>query len=151
MKKALAILLVEDEESDVELVARAINGGQVPCRLSVVHNGRRALDYLHRLDEFREVGKPDLILLDINMPGMDGKQLLRNIKQDEDLRSIPTVMLTTSAAHTDVLDCYASGVNCYVVKPFDAHKFTDVVRQVVAFWSAVPVLPSRLALMRAHH
>jgi two-component system, chemotaxis family, response regulator Rcp1 len=88
MKKALAILLVEDEESDVELVARAINGGQVPCRLSVVHNGRRALDYLHRLDEFREVGKPDLILLDINMPGMDGKQLLRNMKCDEDLSGL---------------------------------------------------------------
>ena len=146
MKKALAILLVEDDESDAELVRRALKG----CNLSVASNGRQALDYLHRLGEFREVGKPDLILLDINMPGMDGKQLLRNIKQDEDLRSIPTVMLTTSAARTDVLDCYAGGVNCYVVKPFDAHKFTDVVRQVVAFWSSVSMLPSRAALMRAH-
>jgi chemotaxis family two-component system response regulator Rcp1 len=150
MKKALAILLVEDDESDAELVARAIKGGQVPCRLSVAHSGLQALDYLHQRGGFSEAATPDLILLDINMAGMDGGQLLKNMKRDDDLRLIPTVMLTRSAGREDVLDCYANGVNCYVVKPFDAHKFTDVVRQVVAFWSAVSVLPSRLSLMRAY-
>jgi CheY-like chemotaxis protein len=150
MRRALAILLVDDDESDVELVARALNGGRVPCRLSVVRNGLQALDYLHRRGNFGEAARPDLIFTDINMPGMDGKRLLEKIQQDDDLKTIPTVMLTSSAAPRDVLDCYARNVSFYVVKPFDAQTFIDVVRRVVTFLSAVPVLPSRVALGHPH-
>ena len=150
MRRALAILLVDDDEGDVELVRRALKGEQEPCHLSVVHNGLQALDYLHRRGKFGEAARPDLIFIDINMPGMDGKQLLERMQQDDDLKAIPTVMLTGSEAPKDVLDCYARNVNCYVVKPFDAQMSMNVVRQLVTFWSVVPLLPSRVALVHPH-
>jgi CheY-like chemotaxis protein len=145
MNPALNILLVEDNEGDVELVERAIKRGEEPCRLSVAHNGLEALDLLHRHEQFGEVVRPDFIFLDINMPGMDGKTLLENLKQDDGLCTIPTIMLTSSSAPRDIMDCCARQVSCYIVKPVDPYAFMDLVRKVVAFWSDVARLPSRAA------
>ena len=145
MNPALNILLVEDNEGDVELVERAVQRGGEPYRLSVAHNGFEALDFLHQRERFADAVRPDFIFLDINMPGMDGKTFLENLKQDGALCTIPTIMLTSSSAPRDILDCCARHASCYVVKPVDPYAFMDLVRKVVAFWSDVARLPSRAA------
>jgi two-component system, chemotaxis family, response regulator Rcp1 len=135
------ILLVEDNDDDVELIQRALAGGTGRYKLSMARSGFHALDYLHQRGKFAEAPRPDVILLDINMPGMDGKQLLANLKQDPVLRFIPVVMLSSSTSSEDIRDCYARNANCYVVKPLDAPAFMEVVRRAVIFWSEVPRLP----------
>jgi two-component system, chemotaxis family, response regulator Rcp1 len=143
MKAPLEILLVEDNEGDVEIVGRALKTAKPPCRLSVVHNGLDALDYVRKQGKFEQAVTPELILIDINMPRMDGKKLVEILKQEDRLKIIPAIMLTSSAAPLDVRDCYERHANGYVVKPFDAPAFIDAVREVVKFWGLLGRLPSR--------
>jgi two-component system, chemotaxis family, response regulator Rcp1 len=139
----LDILLVEDNEGDVEIVERALEESTLPCRLTVAHNGLEALAYLRREGKYEAAARPELIMLDINMPGMDGKQLLEAIKQEAELKLIPAIMLTSSSAPGDVRQCYERYANGYVVKPFDAPVFMRAVQEVAHFWATRIRLPSR--------
>ena len=141
MTPAFQILHIEDNEGDVGLVERALENWRVPCKLSVAHNGLQALDLLRQ----EGAPRPDIILLDINMPSMDGKQFLEARKQDPDLSLIPTIMLTSSSTPADILACYALQANSYVVKRFEARAFIEVVRQTVAFWSDIARVPAESA------
>jgi CheY-like chemotaxis protein len=141
LNESLNILLVEDNEGDVEMVQDALEGYASACSLSVVKDGREALDYLFQHGHFTRATLPNLILLDLNMSGMDGIILLKILKDDERLKTIPVVVLTSSKAPSDILEAYARHANCYVVKPFDGKEFTSVIRQIVHFWNVLVELP----------
>jgi CheY-like chemotaxis protein len=141
LNKSLDILLVEDNEGDVEMVQEALDGYTPSCNLFVVKDGREALDYLFRHGKFFSVTLPSLILLDLNMSGMDGIILLKIIKDDERLKTIPVVVLTSSKAPSDIQEAYARHANCYVVKPFDGKEFIRAVRQIIQFWNVLVELP----------
>jgi CheY-like chemotaxis protein len=141
LNQPLDILLVEDNEGDVEMVQDALDGYTPSCNLFVVKDGREALDYLFRHGKFPSATLPNLILLDLNMSGMDGIILLKIIKDDERLKTIPVVVLTSSKAPSDILEAYARHANCYVVKPFDGKEFTNAIRQTVHFWKVLVQLP----------
>jgi CheY-like chemotaxis protein len=139
------ILLVEDNEGDIELTERAFKKGGLLSTLSVAHDGVEAMEYLNRQGKFSDAVKPDLVLLDINMPRMDGRKLLEIVKQDENLKSIPVIMLTSSNAPKDVQECYERHANCYILKPFDPGRFMDVAKQVEGFWGNLVQLPGNVA------
>jgi chemotaxis family two-component system response regulator Rcp1 len=145
MTKPLEILLVEDNEGDVEMVRTALEDQLPPCNVSVVKDGREALNFLYKHDNFRNAAAPQLILLDLNMSGMDGKILLKIIKGDERVAMIPVVVLTSSKAPLDIREAYARHANCYVVKPFDSKEFKDAIRHVVDFWRNLVLLPHEAA------
>jgi CheY-like chemotaxis protein len=135
------ILLVEDNEGDVELTRRALSNGQPACNLGVANDGLEAMDFLFKRGKFGDVADPDLILLDLNMPKMDGKRFLELVKEDARMKAIPVIMFTSSQSPTDIRDCYERHASCYVVKPFDGKEFTAAVKQVVSFWSSLGRLP----------
>ncbi len=134
----LEILLVEDNEGDVEMTRRALRTAKPQCRLTVANNGDQAIKLLHDVS----VQPPHLILLDINMPRMDGKAFLSAIKQDDAFRAIPVVMFTSSESPNDIRECYERYASGYVVKPFDGVQYANTVREVVHFWGEVSQLPS---------
>jgi CheY-like chemotaxis protein len=109
--------------------------------LHIVQDGRQALDFLQRIGDYGDAPRPDLILLDLNLPRMDGRQVLQGIKSDPDLRRIPVVILTTSDAETDVLMSYDLHANCYLTKPIDLHRFLDIVHGMQMFWLSLVQLP----------
>ncbi len=137
------ILLVEDDPSDVLLTKKALDRAKLYNSLSVVHDGVEALAFLRREDPFANSPRPDLILLDLNMPRMDGRELLRNLKNDPDFRRIPVVVLTTSDAEQDALETYELHANCYVTKPVSLEQFTTVVGAIADFWLTVVKLPPK--------
>ena len=141
MTKPLEILLVEDNEGDVDMVQEALQDEIPTCNVSVANNGREALDCLFKQGNFRDVATPQLILLDLNMPRIDGKILLKIVKQDERLKSIPVVVLTSSKAPSDIQEAYELRANCYIVKPFDGKEFRSSIKQAVNFWRNVAQLP----------
>ena len=141
-KGALDILLVEDNEGDVEMTRRALSRAGTPCTLSVANNGNQALDYLHGGGGGSPPSRPDLILLDINMPRMDGKTFLRTVKRDDNLKAIPVVMFTSSESPNDIRECDESFASGYVVKPFDGRQYAERLDQVVNFWGRIGELPS---------
>ncbi len=145
MQTALDILLVEDNEGDVEMVKLAFRDGTTTCQVWVAHDGVEALDFLHKRGKFAAVPTPQLILLDLNMPRMDGKQFLEVAKTEAELKAIPVIMLTSSQSPSDIKACYERHANCYVLKPFDVQEFAETVRQVVSFWSKGGRLPSDAA------
>lgn len=128
------ILLVEDNEGDVEMTRRALRTAEPACHLSVAGNGEQALEFLRLEGGQDSASRPGLILLDINMPRMDGKSFLSAIKADDGLRAIPVVMFTSSESPKDVQDCYERQASAYVVKPFEGPRYADTVREVVRFW-----------------
>jgi CheY-like chemotaxis protein len=134
MSKRGTILLVEDNEGDVELTLRAVRDHLPDCRLVVANDGVEALEILKDGTAFGDAGAPTLILVDLNMPRMDGKRFLEVIKADERLRTIPVVMLTSSDSRTDIRACYERHANCYILKPFDGRTFMDEVVLVLRFW-----------------
>jgi two-component system response regulator len=137
-KRPVDILLVEDNPDDVTLTQEALRESSLSHRLHVASDGIEALDYLHDLDHNRT---PDLVLLDLNLPKKDGKQVLREIKADPQLRHIPVVVLTTSLADQDVQSAYDLHANCYVPKPVDFDEFVEVVRAIGNFWFGTVKLP----------
>lgn len=136
--RQINILLVEDDEGDILLTKKAL--ADFPS-LSVVRDGVEALAYLRREGDFRGAPRPDLILLDLNMPRMDGRETLAQIKQDELLRAIPVVILTTSNSDRDVQQSYELQAACFITKPADAREFAAAVQSVLGFWTQVARLP----------
>ena len=139
--RPIEILLVEDNPGDVRLTIEALRDGKVRNRLSVARDGVEALAYLRRDGNFADAVRPDLILLDLNLPRVDGRQVLAQIKADPQLRTIPVVVLTTSQAEQDVLKVYELQANCYVTKPVDLDQFMKVVKSIENFWLTVVSLP----------
>jgi len=139
--KPVEILLVEDNLGDMRLTKEALKEGKVYSNLHWVKDGVEALDFLRRQGRFADAPRPDLILLDLNLPKKDGREVLSVIKADESLKHIPVVVLTTSKAEEDVLRSYELHANCYVTKPVDLEKFIFVVKCIDSFWLTVVTLP----------
>jgi len=141
--RPVEILLVEDNPGDVRLTIEALRDGKVRNHLNVVTDGVEALLYLRQEGKYAAAARPDLILLDLNLPRKDGREVLAEIKADPHLRSIPVVILTTSQADQDILKSYELNANCYITKPVDLDQFISVVRSIEDFWFTVVTLPGR--------
>ena len=141
--KTLDVLLVEDDPGDALITREAFERSQIPNLLHVAEDGVEALRFLKREGQFGAAPRPGLILLDLNLPRKDGRELLGEIKQDPVLRTIPVVVLTTSEAEEDILRSYELHANAYVTKPVDFEKFIEVVRKIDDFWVTVVQLPHR--------
>jgi CheY-like chemotaxis protein len=139
----IEVLLIEDDPGDVVMTQEAFAEHKVRNRLTVVNDGVDALSYLRREAPFEDAVRPDLILLDLNLPRRDGREVLAEIKGDADLRQIPVVVLTTSAAEEDIVRSYQLHANAYVTKPVDFERFISVVRQIDEFFVTVVKLPPR--------
>jgi chemotaxis family two-component system response regulator Rcp1 len=139
--RPVEILLVEDSPSDTELTLEALQDFKVRNHVSVVEDGVRALEFLRREGSFAQAPRPDLIMLDLNLPRKDGREVLAAIKADDRLKSIPVVVLTTSRAEQDILQAYQLNANCYITKPVDFNQFLEVVRSIESFWLFVVTLP----------
>lgn len=139
----IEILLVEDNPGDVRLTQEALKEGKVANNLNVVNNGEDALSFLKREGKFSDAVKPDLILLDLNLPRKDGRELLEDIKSDESLKCIPVVILTTSKATEDIVKTYEFHANCYITKPVDMDQFMIVIKSIEDFWMSVVKLPPK--------
>ena len=136
------ILLVEDNAGDVRLTQEVLKGSKVHNNLMVANNGQEALNCLHKVGKYQGVPRPDLILLDLNLPVMDGREVLEKIKDDTDFKRIPVVILTTSKAEEDIIKTYNLHANCYVTKPVDLEQFVKVVKSLEDFWLAIVKLPN---------
>lgn len=135
------ILLVEDNPGDVRLTTEVLKDAKLCNRINVVSDGVEALDYLYRRGPFSAACRPDLILLDLNLPRKDGREVLEEIKSDPALKNIPVVILTTSNAEQDILKSYALHANCYITKPVDLEQFSKVVASIEEFWFSIVKLP----------
>jgi chemotaxis family two-component system response regulator Rcp1 len=140
--KPIDVLLVEDNPGDVRLTVEVLKEGKVHNTLSVVSDGVEAMEFLKRRGRFAGASRPDLILLDLNLPRKDGREVLQEIKADEELRSIPVVVLTTSQAEQDIVKTYDLHANCYITKPVDLDQFIGVVRSIEDFWLTIVRLPA---------
>ncbi len=141
--KVIDVLLVEDDPGDVLMTREAFADNKVANRLAVVSDGVSAMEYLRREGQYADAPMPDLVLLDLNLPRMDGREVLQALKEDPVLRRIPVVVLTTSESEEDVLASYSLHANAYVTKPVDFDRFIDVVRQIDEFFVSVVRLPGR--------
>lgn len=139
------VLMVEDNPGDVRLMQEAFKEVNVSVNLSIVMDGEEAIKYLSKVGEYKDVTTPDLILLDLNLPKKDGREVLQEIKTDPNLLRIPVVVLTTSNAEQDILHCYNLHANCYIRKPVDFDEFFDVIRKIEDFWLSTVIL-SRVTL-----
>ncbi len=135
------ILLVDDNEGDIFLTREALEEAKIVNRISVAYDGMEAIRFLKKTPPFTDGETPDLILLDINLPKMDGKEVLGIIKNDPDLKRIPVIMLTTSSSEKDILTSYDNHANCYITKPVDLERFMEVVRTIEDFWISIVKLP----------
>jgi CheY-like chemotaxis protein len=140
--RKIEILLVEDSPGDVRLTREALREGKVLNELQVVRDGVEALDYLFQRNGYVGASRPDLILLDLNLPKKDGREVLAEIKADSTLKRIPVVVLTTSQSEEDVLRTYDLHANCYISKPVDFDRFIEVIQSIDAFWLSVVKLPA---------
>jgi two-component system, chemotaxis family, response regulator Rcp1 len=138
----IEILLVEDSPGDVRLTKEALKDGKVANNLHVVEDGEEAMLFLRQRGKFLGAIRPDLILLDLNLPKKDGREVLREIKTDDNLKRIPVVILTTSSAEEDVLKTYNDYANCYVTKPMGFDQFISAVKSIEDFWLTIVKLPS---------
>jgi CheY-like chemotaxis protein len=136
------ILLIEDNPGDVRLTQEAFKEGNMSINLDVTMDGVEAIKYLKKENPFEQVVTPDLILLDLNLPKRDGREVLQEIKTDESLKRIPVVVLTTSNAEQDILKSYNLHVNCYINKPVDFDKFFDIIQKIEDFWLTTAILPT---------
>lgn len=144
-KRRANVLLVEDSPADQVIVKRALEDGRVDCNLKITEHGEQALRYLRNQPPYEDkhtYPSPDLILLDINMPIMDGRETLENIRNDEQLKHYPIIMLTTSSNDKDVIQSYRLGVNAFVTKPLDEQDFMKAVMQMEQFWFELVTLPA---------
>ncbi len=137
----IEILLVEDSPSDTELTVEALKDFKVRNHVSIVEDGVQAMQFLRRQGPYAGAPRPDLIMLDLNLPRKDGREVLADIKGDDQLKTIPIVVLTTSRAEQDILRAYQLNANCYITKPVDFNQFLEVVRSIESFWLFVVTLP----------
>ena len=135
------ILLVEDDPADAGLAKRALRDGRILCNVAHVRDGVEAMEYLRRQGSFAGAARPDLILLDLNMPRMDGRDVLQELKADDELKTIPVVILTTSDIDRDVSASYRLGANSFITKPMDMDAFFDAVKSIEEYWFRVVRLP----------
>lgn len=140
--KTVEILLIEDNPGDVRLTREVLKEGKIWNNLNVVEDGVQALNFLHREGKYVHAPHPDLILLDLNLPKKDGREVLAAIKLDATLKRIPVIVLTTSQAEEDILNAYDLYANCYITKPIDLDQFTTVIRSIENFWLTIVKLPS---------
>jgi len=141
MARPIEILLVEDSPTDALMTQEAFNGSKLLNKIHVVDNGVDALDFLRKKGPYAEVSRPDLILLDLNLPKKNGREVLEEIKNDTDLRIIPVVVLTSSKAEEDILKSYKLHANCYITKPVEFSKLIEIVQSIREFWFSVVTLP----------
>jgi CheY-like chemotaxis protein len=142
--RPIEILLVEDNPGDIRLTREALKEGKVTNNLQVAKDGEEALDCLFQRGRFTKCIRPDIILLDLNLPKKDGREVLKIIKSDNNLKQIPVVVLTTSKAEEDILKSYNYHANCYITKPIDMNEFLKVIRMTEDFWLTIVKLPTRL-------
>lgn len=142
LMRPIDILLVEDNPGDVDLAREALGMGKLHNNLHVAQDGVVAMEFLRKTGKYVDVPRPDLIILDLNLPKKDGRQVLAEIKADEDLKRIPVVILTTSRAEEDILKTYNLHANCYITKPIDMKQFLHVVQSIEEFWLSIVVLPN---------
>lgn len=143
--RPISVLLVEDNPGDVRLTKEAFKEGKIAVNLSVVMDGVEATKYLNKEGEYADVPTPDLILLDLNLPKKDGREVLQDIKTDPKLKRIPVVILTTSNAEQDIMHSYDLHANCYINKPVDFDKFFDVIEKIEEFWLSTVILSTMVS------
>jgi len=141
--RPIEILMVEDNPGDIRLTVEALKEAKVRNNLHTVEDGVEALAFLRREGRYAEAPRPDLVLLDLNLPKMNGREVLAVIKEDPDLRRIPVVILTVSQAEQDIVKSYNLHANCYITKPVDLDQFLEVVKSIENFWLTVVMLPPR--------
>lgn len=138
------IILVEDNEGDIVLTTEALEEGKIANSLSVVREGQEAINYLEKNEGFEDAVTPDLVLLDINLPKINGHKVLKHIKSSKKLKYIPVVMLSTSSDEVDILNSYKNHSNCYITKPVDINDFIKVISTIEDFWISIVQLPSKV-------
>jgi CheY-like chemotaxis protein len=143
MREPFSILLVEDNPGDIDLTRLALRDAKVHVRLHVATDGVEAIDFLRRRGTHAGAPRPDLVLLDLNLPRKDGREVLAEIKGDPELRTIPVVVLSSSEAERDILRSYELHANCYVTKPVDLDRLIEIVNSIEEFWMTIVRLPSR--------
>ena len=141
--KQIEILLVEDNEGDMGLVEEVFQEAKIMNNLNIAEDGEEAMLFLHKKGKFSNVPSPDIILLDLNLPGKDGREVLKEIKEDNELKRIPVVILTTSKAEEDILKSYNLHANSYITKPVDFDQFIRVIKSIENFWLDIVKLPSK--------
>ncbi|MEI6487878.1 MAG: response regulator [Bacteroidota bacterium] len=141
--RTINILLVEDNPGDVRLTQEVFKEGKIKNILHVVMDGEEALDYLNKRGKYTTAETPDLVLLDLNLPKIDGREVLEEIKKTPELKRIPVIVLTTSDAQADILKMYDNHANCYITKPVDFSQFINVVKSIEDFWLTIVKLPSQ--------
>jgi chemotaxis family two-component system response regulator Rcp1 len=141
--RPIDILLVEDNPGDIRLTQEAFKDGKINNKLNVVMDGEEAILYLKKLGQYAEATTPDIILLDLNLPKKDGREVLAEIKDDPGIKCIPVIILTTSAAQSDIMNTYSNHANCYIMKPVDFNQFITVIRTIEDFWLSIVKLPGK--------
>ncbi len=141
--KPIEILLVEDSPSDAALTQEALENGKIGNNLNRVVDGVEAMEFLRREGRFADAPRPDLIMLDLNLPRKDGREVLKELKNDPSLKIIPVIVLTTSRSDKDILQSYHLNANCYITKPVDFQQFIEVVKTIRQFWLSVVTLPPK--------
>ena len=141
--KPIEILLVEDNPGDVDLTLDAFEDCKMLNNIHVTNDGEQAIDFLYKQGEYQNAVTPDLIILDLNLPKLDGREVLKKIKTDDNLKAIPVVVLTTSSAEEDILGVYKNYANSYITKPLDLDQFVKVVKAIENFWMGIVVLPEK--------
>ncbi len=137
------ILLVEDNPGDIRLTREALKDGKIKNKLNVVMDGEEAILYLQKMGQYKDAETPDIILLDLNLPKKDGREVLAEIKSSLVLKCIPVIILTTSSAQQDIVNTYSHHANCYITKPVDFNQFINVIRTIEDFWLSIVKLPAR--------
>jgi CheY-like chemotaxis protein len=135
------ILLIEDNPGDVRLVIESLKGSKIRNRMSVVADGEAAMAFLRRQGQYSDASRPDLILLDLNLPKKNGREVLAELKADPELRRIPVVIITSSSGDEDILAAYDNHANCYVTKPLDLKQFVKIIKSIEDFWLSIVKLP----------
>lgn len=141
--RPIEALMVEDDPEDVELTIESMGRAKIVANITVVEDGEKAMDYLRRKGRYADAARPDIILLDLNLPRKDGRDVLKEIKADPALKSVPVVVLTTSRAEEDILRSYETGASCYVTKPLGLKQFAEMAEAIQNFWFAVVSYPPK--------
>lgn len=140
--KEVHILLVEDNEGDIMLTTEALQQGRIINHIDVVRDGKKAIDFLTKKGEYNAAGTPDIIILDVNLPKKNGHEVLQFIKNNEELKHIPVIMLTTSSSESDINKSYENYANCYITKPVDSDGFINAIKTMEDFWIHIVKLPT---------